>query len=245
MTYENCCTHIVLSENNNPFYGIELNYGSDWIVVDKINFIPVDYFSSNEDFEKKYKVIQNSYLKIGGTAIQSKCLDIAKSFIPDVFKHCPHISKPTDESIESGNWSAIIEMYRSKAKRILQKIKGKSVHFKPVAYRDVYMVPEDIIVDHWSDDTCYFPEFKIQGPMIMTDYWNLNVTFNIEKKEEFLGYADDIILKDKTHQPQNFEIIDNMSNALCLELENKYKSFMETLRQSIPYNKILEAEKRK
>jgi hypothetical protein len=245
MTYENCCTHIVLSEKKMPFYGIELNCGSDWIVVDKINFIPVDYFSSNDEFEKKYTIVWNSYMKIGGTSIQLKCLEIVKGFIPEVFKHCMYDNGQNDDSIESGNWSAIIEMYRSKAKRILQKIKGKPVHFKPVSYRDVYIVPEDIIVDHWSDETCYFPEFKIQGSMIMTDYWNLNVTFNIEKKEEFFGYADDIILKDKTHQPQNFEIIDNMSNALCLELESKYKSFMETLRQSIPYNKILEAEKKK
>lgn len=245
MTYENCCIHIVLSDKDKPFYGMELNGGSDWIVVDKINYVPVDYFSDPDEFHKRYSIIQNSYLKIGGTSIQRKCIEVANGFIPEVFRHCFKNADHTDESIESGNRQALSEMYRSKAKRLLQKLKGKTVHFKPVSYRDIYVVVEDIIVDNWTDETYYFPTFRIQGPIVMTDFWNLNMTFNLEKTEEILGYADDIILKEKNRERQNFEIMDNMSNTLCLDLDEKYKSFMDTLRQSIPYNKILEAEKRR
>ena len=242
MKYENCCIYIVVSDKRLPFYGIEIDYGKEWIIVDKINLMPVDYLTG-EEFDKKYKTVENSYMRIGGGIIHHKCIEVLKDFIPEVFKHCASDLQQDNDEISASNLSAIGEMYRSKAKRILQKIKGKPLHFKSVSYRDVYMVPEDIIVNNWTNETMYFPELRIQGNMIMTDYWTLNFSMNLEKTEEFFGYADEIFLKDKLHIPQDYEIVNNLSNKLCLEIEDKYKMFMEMLRQSIPYNKILEANK--
>ena len=241
MKYENSCIHIVVSDNKLPFYGIEIDNGSEWIIVEKINLLPVDYLSG-VDFAKKYEVVDNSYMRIGGGVIQQKCTEVLKDFIPEVFKHCSGDLKQDTDELSSDNLSAISEMYKSKAKRLLQKIKGKPIHFKSVSYRDVYMVPENIVVNNWTDETRYFPELLIQGNMIITDYWTLNLSMNLEKSEEFFGYADEIFLKEKLHIPQEYEVVDNMSNRLCLDIENKYKMFMEMLRQSIPYNKILEAE---
>lgn len=243
MKYENSCIHIVVSDKKLPFYGIEVDNGNEWIIVNKINLLPVDYLTG-EDFKKKYTVVDNSYMRIGGGIIQKKCIEILNDFVPEVFKHCiGDLQQQENNELSSSNTSAILEMYRNKAERLIQKIRGKAIHFKSVSYRDVYMVPEYIVVNNWTNETRYFPELHIQGNMIITDYWTLNLSMNLEKTEEFFGYADEIFLKEKLHIPQDFEIVDNLSNKLCLEIEDKYKMFMEMLRQSIPYNKILDADK--
>lgn len=80
--------------------------------------------------------------------------------------------------------------------------------------------------------------------MFVIDHFNFNASFDLTENKAFLGYADDIILKEKCRMPQKFEILERASNDLCVKAEETFKTFMETLRLSKFYAEVGESEKK-
>ena len=249
MTFEYITVHVVYKEGGLSFYGIQLDHNKSsemWLVVDKMAFQPIAYLKP-ADFNKTYKVDENSYMKIGGLKIWEKCKQIATDFIPEIFKMDivqDNINEVFgDLSNDETNLAAMRSMYDSSARRIEKKYKGKPIYFKYLN-EEYYVLVEDITIENWPyDENLYFPIMYVHGPSVRINSWNMELSVKLDKTKTRLGYADEIIYCDKNQIEQAFEVKTNVTNDMCINIENKYKFFMEMLRQSIPYNRILEAEK--
>lgn len=248
MTYEYITVHVVYKEGGLSFYGIQTDHNKDsemWLVVDKMAFQPISYLTPTE-FNKTYKIDENSYMKIGGLKIWEKCKQIADDFIPDIFKIDivqDNINETFgDLSNNDSNISAVRSMYEGAARRLEKTYRGKPIYFKSIT-EEYYVLIEDITIENWPyDENMYFPVMYVHGPAIHINSWNMELSIKLNKTKTRLGYADEIIYCDKNHIEQDFKVMTNATNDMCINIEDKYKFFMEMLRQSIPYNRILEAE---
>lgn len=206
-----------------------------------MQFVPCD-FLSDDDFNEKYTIFENSDHKLGGTLIWERCKNAVENFNEEIFKHC---SVSEDQSTEKIDNSPLHFFYESQAKKLLKKIEGRPVHFKD--YRsEFYVYPEDININYWPyDEKQHFPELEIIGPMFIIDKIDGKITFDSRTRKAFLGYADEILLRERMKEPQKFEVKTNITNEMCINAEETFKMFMDVyLRESEVYRRLQEAEKK-
>ena len=205
-----------------------------------MQFVPCDYLSDDE-FKEKYTIFEHSDMKLGGTLIQERCKKAVENFNEEIFKHCA----PADEGTDKIDNSPLHFFYESQAKKLLKKIEGRPVHFKD--YRsEFYVYPEDININYWPyDEKQHFPELDIIGPMFIIDKIDGKITFDSRTRKAFLGYADEILLRERMKEPQKFEVKTNITNEMCINAEETFKMFMDVyLRESEVYRRLQEAEKK-
>lgn len=260
MTYDFLRVYVVTSKRKAAFYGICIStkepavnstddydeetdrYRNDWLIVDKMQFVPCD-FLSDEACRAKYTIVNNSDMKLGDTLIRQRCEKAVENFNEEIFRHCAPADDTGTEAVDN---SPLRFYYESNVKKLLKKIERRPLHFKDYRF-EYYVLPEDIYIDFWSfdDEKTYFPELQIIGPMLIIDQINGKITFDISTRKAFLGYADEILLRERMKVPQKFEILTNITNEMCVKIEDTYKIFMDVwLRESEVFKRLQEAEKR-
>lgn len=251
MTFDSMRLYVVHTEGKKAFYGMRLQAGNDddivnWLIVDKLGLVPVDFFEDSNRFKEKYKIVEGSDMKLGATLIWEKCKKVSEDFSPEIFRQvmkCSDSIVEQDAEIIGNHIESINFMYEEAARKLTREMTGKIIHFEDIT-KEYYVVCDNIVVSKWPyDEKQFFPDFVITGSMLVIDHFNFTASFDLTENKAFLGYADEIMLRDKSRIPQNFEVLERASNDMCMKAEETFKRFMETLKLSKFYAEVIDSEK--